>query len=45
MSNLDIKIKASFDSAPGSNVEAFATLISDYEMKLESTGKRFIILK
>lgn len=45
MSNIDIKIKAIFNTAPGNNVEAFATLISDYEMKLESRGKRFVILK
>lgn len=45
MSAMDIKIKATFDSAPGTGVEVFATLISDNEMNLESSGKRFILLK
>lgn len=45
MSALDIKIKAIFESAPGSGVEAFATIISDNEMNLESSGKRFVLLK
>ncbi len=45
MSNIDIKVKAKLNKAPKEPVTVYGTLISDINMKLESTGKRFNIIK
>ncbi|XP_029636933.1 uncharacterized protein LOC115212234 [Octopus sinensis] len=44
VSNMDIQIKATFNSAPGTGVEVFATLLSDIELSLHSSDRRFNLI-